>query len=268
MHNDNNILVRGQESYADAMSRAYYFHMAGNHEKSFIYNKELAEYASKIGDLDVAERCYKRAIDDAKYLGRLQDEMHCLLNMTNNVYYVWGRHEEAFYNYQSLLNYYDKVNDPVMRARILNNIAAMHNNKGEYDQAMELYNQSLEIKRPVEDQEGISGTLHNIAEIHANKGEYDQAMELYNQSLSISKQLGDQQVIAGTLNNIGEIHANKGEYEEALSHTLEAYEILERLKSPELDRSVEILSNIKQRLGSEDYERLVEKVERDMHGSS
>ena len=64
------------------------------------------------------------------------------------------------------------------------------------------------------------------------------------------------------MNNIAIIHDNKGEYDQARSHALQAYGILERLKSPELDRSVEILSYIKERLGSEAYETLVKKVER------
>jgi hypothetical protein len=42
---------------------------------------------------------------------------------------------------------------------------------------------------------------------------------------------------------------------------LGAYGILGRIKFPELDRSVEMLSHIKQRVGSEAFERLVEKVE-------
>ncbi len=104
-----------------------------------------AKYASRIGDLDIAERCYKRAIDDAKYLGRLQDEMDCLLDMTATVYSVWGRHKEALSNYQSLLEYYDKVNDTGKLARVLNDKCMILYRKGEHDKAMELYNQSLEI---------------------------------------------------------------------------------------------------------------------------
>ena len=114
----------------------------------------------------------------------------------------------------------------------------------------------------------IGSTVNNLAGIHHYRGEYDQAIELLNQSLEISKQIGDELGIPYTLNNIAESQENKGEYEEALSHALEAYGISERLKSPQLDRSRVILSHIKQRLGSEAYERLVEKVERDMPGSS
>ena len=114
--------------------------MACDHEKSFAYNKALAIYASKIRDLGIAERCYKRAIDDAKYLGRSKDEMGCLLDMTLDVYYVQGRYEEALSNYQSLLKYYEKVIDSENRARVLNNMAMIYDDQGEIEQAMQHYN--------------------------------------------------------------------------------------------------------------------------------
>jgi tetratricopeptide (TPR) repeat protein len=106
------------------MSYAYHLNMAGGryHEKSFTYNKEVAEYAWRIGDLDVAEGYYKRAIVDAEYLVDVKGKMGCLFDMTTNVYFVWGRFEEAVSNYQSLLKYYDSVNDSYMQAVVLNNI--------------------------------------------------------------------------------------------------------------------------------------------------
>ncbi len=57
------------------------------------------------------------------------------------------------------------------------------------------------------------------------------------------------------------IHDRKGEYEEAISAVLQAYEILDKLKSPELQRPVDILDGIKDKLGSEALERLFEKVQ-------
>jgi tetratricopeptide (TPR) repeat protein len=260
MQDNNNIGIRGQESYINATSRAYYFHMAGDHEKSFSYNKELATYASKIGDLDVAERCYKRAIDDAEYLGRVKDKMDCLYNMTTNVYSVWGRYEEALSNYKSLLEYYKSVNDSNMLAAVLRRMGWIHYRKGEYDQAMELYKQSLDIARKIGDQQGIAQTLNNIAAIHYRKREYDQAMELFNQSLDIARKIGDQQGIARIVNNIALVLGDKEEYDQAVSYALQAYEILGKLKSPELQRSVAILDGIKNKLGTEAYERLVEQV--------
>ena len=91
-----------------------------------------------LGDLDIAERCYKRAIAEAEYLGHIKDSMDCLFYMTKNVYNIWARYEESLSNYQSLLEYYDSANDSCKRSASLNNIALIHSKKGEYDQALSL----------------------------------------------------------------------------------------------------------------------------------
>jgi tetratricopeptide (TPR) repeat protein len=206
----NNINIEegeAKERYSTVMSCAYHLHMAGGryHEKSFSYNRGLAEFAVQRGELDVAERCYKRAIDDAKYLGRVQNEMECLFGMTTNVYLVWGRYEESLSNLQSLLKYSDKVNDREMRASALNGIALIHDRKGEDEQAIGLYNQSLEIAREIGDHAGIANALNNIAGIHGGKGKYEQALKLYNQSLEIARELGDERKAAVTLRRSGSI---------------------------------------------------------------
>jgi len=71
--------------------------------------------------------------------------MKCLYGMTANVYFVWGRYEEALSNLQSLLKHSDKVNDREMRANALNGIALILITKGEDEQALKLYNQNLGI---------------------------------------------------------------------------------------------------------------------------
>jgi tetratricopeptide (TPR) repeat protein len=263
--NDNTNI--GEENRSIVMSYAYHLHMAGGtyHEKSFTPNKLLAIYAFKIGDLDIAERCYKRAIFDAEYLGHIKDKMECLYDMTRDVYDIWARYEESLSNYQSLLEYYASANDSQKRSAVLNNIALIHDKKGEYDQALELYNDSLEIKRGIGYQQGIGTALNNIALIHDKKGEYDQALELYNQSLEITKGIGDQQGIVITLNNMANVLINKEKYEESLFYVLQAYTILQRLDlPPELHDSLGILNYIEGKLGSETYQRLIEKIKRQL----
>jgi len=61
-----------EEVSSTLVSYAYHLHMAGYHEKSLEYNTMCAIGASYRGELDVAERCYKRAIDDAKHLGEFK----------------------------------------------------------------------------------------------------------------------------------------------------------------------------------------------------
>ena len=229
-HNIDNTSIEGEgagEGYSIAISYAYHLHMAGGryHEKSFTHNKELAQYASKIGDLDIAERCYKRAIAEAKYLGHIKDSMNCLFYMTQNVYDIWARYEESLSNYHSLLEYSDSTNDSYMQAAVLN----------------------------------------NIAEIHSDKGEYDQSLTLYNDSLVITRGIGNQSMIGTTLNNMAVALTNKEKYEESLFYVLQAYTILQRLDlPPEHQKSLKILNYIEGKLGSEAYQRLVEKIKRQL----
>ena len=50
---------------------------------------------SDTGDLDLAERSYRRAIDDAEALGHVDDSMRSMYEMTIRVYTLWGRFDEA-----------------------------------------------------------------------------------------------------------------------------------------------------------------------------
>jgi hypothetical protein len=52
------------EDYSLHIRYAYHLYKAGIHDKSYSNNKRLVEFASQIGDLDLAERCFFRAIDD------------------------------------------------------------------------------------------------------------------------------------------------------------------------------------------------------------
>ena len=125
---------------------------------------------------------------------------------------------------------------------------------------MKLYNESLEISRQLGDQYMVAGTLNNMGMIHGDRREYDQAMKLYNESLEISRQLGDRQEVsetlnnmAITLNNISSVYLERQEYEEAFYNASQAHEILGGLGSPEVQRSIDILSNIKEKVGNDAY---------------
>lgn len=193
---------------------------------------------------------------------RKQDEMGCMFYMTRDIYDIQVRNKEAASNYDLLLKYYDSVNNSSMQTAVLNNVAKIHDDKGEYNEAISIYNKNLEIKKRLGDQRDIAGTLTNIGMIYYKKGEYDKAMELYNQSLEISRKIENQNLLTTTLNNMSHILILKEDNEQALSHVLEAHEILQRLMTPELQRSLDILDNIKSKLGTEAFERLVEKVQK------
>ena len=95
--------------------------------------------------------------------------------------------------------------------------------------------------------------MSNIAEIQYKKGDSEKALDLYTQSLNIAKELGDLYGTGQTLNNMSAIYHNKGEYDYALFYALQSYEILKRLNIPELQRSLDIVSSIRETIGTEDF---------------
>jgi tetratricopeptide (TPR) repeat protein len=106
--NSNDLNRSMKRGYEISIECANHLHAAGRHNESYTYNEGLSDYASKtIGDLDLAERCYKMAIDDAEKLGNLENKMRRIHNLSWSVYYVWGRYDEALDKYHSILKYYE-----------------------------------------------------------------------------------------------------------------------------------------------------------------
>ena len=156
---------------------ANHLHNAGRYDESYIYNVRLADYASTtIGDLHLAERCYKMAIDDAMKLGNLERKIKCIHNLSWYVYHVWGRYNEASDNYRYVLKYYKHINDRPNQSMVLNNIGLIYENKGEYDAALDKYNESLKIRRQLADKGGIANSLNNLGYTLISRGKFEEAL--------------------------------------------------------------------------------------------
>lgn len=109
---------------------AYHLYKAGMHEESYNHNKNLAQFAFKMGDIDLAERSYERAIKDAEHLGKINDKMKCTYELTKSVYFYQGRYAEAFDNYQELSKYFSRFNDIRYLAMISNDVALIRSAMG------------------------------------------------------------------------------------------------------------------------------------------
>jgi tetratricopeptide (TPR) repeat protein len=241
---------------------AYHLHEAGKHEESYTYNIKVAHYASRIGDLDIAERCYIRAINDATQLDDNKKKLDSLYSLTADIYSEWGRNEEAYNNYLILLEYYRNTDDKRKIVSVLLGMAGIHFWKAEYETALKLYNESLAISKELGEQYDVAAVLINIANIHSQKGEYETALKLYNESLAISKQtlitLSGEQLknwsadalrvakftnISAAMANMALIYErNKRDYETALNLYNESLTISEQLG--ELSTKANTLTNM------------------------
>jgi NTE family protein len=93
------------EDYSLYIRYATHLYEAGIQDKSFVINKKIARFSFSVGDLDVSERCYLRAIDDAKKMNHIDDAIDCMKELLK-VYRVWGRYadeQKTFNNIHSML---------------------------------------------------------------------------------------------------------------------------------------------------------------------
>jgi tetratricopeptide (TPR) repeat protein len=240
------------------ISCAYHLHEAGQYKESIRFNSTVAGYASRIGELDLAERCYLRAIDDFAALGDDESKMDLLFDLTTNVYLTWGRYDESIRTYKQLFEYYSRKGDQHGIARTLHQLGIIDENRGQYDAALEKYNESLEIAKKIEDQKGIAVNVHELGNIYHRIGQYDAALEKYNESLEIAKKIEDQKGIAETLHQLGMTHQSMGQYDAALEKYNESLEIAKKIRNQEsMASTLHQLGRIRQSMGQ--YDAALEK---------
>lgn len=117
-------------------------------------------------------------------------------------------------------------------AMVLNDMAVMCDNTGDYARAERLYGEAIEILKKTLGQshpEYATG-LNNLAEIYRRQGDYLRAEPLYRQALSIKKAvLGDSSSgYANTLNNLAALYDDMGNYARAEPLYRQAVEIYRR----------------------------------------
>jgi tetratricopeptide (TPR) repeat protein len=120
---------------------------------------------------------------------------------------------EKFYN--RMIN--ELENDHPLVAELWGSIGLVKKAKGELEISFQWLSKSLEKYEQMKDPIGIAKCLQNIANIHQMKGEYNQAINKYNQALNILYQLPGNQInsITGCFNNLGAAYFEQRKFTEA-----------------------------------------------------
>jgi tetratricopeptide (TPR) repeat protein len=107
-----------------------------------------------------------------------------------------------------------------VECRMMNALAELFRNKGEYDRALPLHEECLAKRKRVlgDEHPDTLQSLNNLALLFKRKGEYDRALPLFEECLAKRKRaLGDEHPDTLTsLNNLAALFDSKGEYDRAL----------------------------------------------------
>jgi tetratricopeptide (TPR) repeat protein len=158
-----------------------------------------------------------------------------------------GRYEEAKRIYDLLLK--GSHGESSERAAILNNLAALLQDVGDYEQALALYHHSLEIARRVLGPEhpSVATTLNNLAAVYEAKGDYEQALALYHHSLEIARRVlgSNHPDTARILSNSAGVLLKMKRIDEARRRYEEAMQVMEQYLGKDNRFSLMIKANLK-----------------------
>jgi len=96
--------------------------------------------------------------------------------------------------------------------------------------------------------------------VYQARGDYDRALELYGQSLEIAEKLGDISGAATSLGQIGKLLMDQEEFEKAAPYLFSAYQIFEKIGSPNVKIVAKWLGQVKEKLGEEKLKEIIERV--------
>jgi tetratricopeptide (TPR) repeat protein len=133
-------------------------------------------------------------------------------------------------------------------ATSLNNVARLHQAKGDYARALPLFERSLAIwERAVgPDHPDVAMSLNNLAVLFQVQGNYARALPLFERSLAIRERaLGPHHSdVAQSLNNIALLHRDRGDYARAQTLFERSLAIYEHVFGPDHPEVATCLNNL------------------------
>lgn len=120
--------------------------------------------------------------------------------------YIYSFSDQALVKCREALALYRELGDIKKEAALLNNIAMIFNNQGDYKGALIYYELSLKKRTAINDSVGMAGSYNNIGNTYCDLGKYATALEYLFKGLNIREKLPDTSAIANSYTNIGTIY--------------------------------------------------------------
>jgi len=113
-------------------------------------------------------------------------------------------------------------------AAIIENLANIRADRGEYGEAEQIYHETLGVFRDLKSDQQSAVTLINLGSFHLRKAELLQAKQLYRESLEIYERLGDESGIGVAMYCLGHVVHIEGDTAEARQFYISSLNKLEK----------------------------------------
>ncbi|MDH4130324.1 MAG: tetratricopeptide repeat protein [Gemmatimonadota bacterium] len=194
----------------------------------------LGAIAFDRGQLEEAEACFARALEDARTL----DDPRMTANTSNNlasVAHLQAHEEVAFSMYRTALLAYQRLGDRRGAAQSCHNLALAFRQQGNWMDAEAAAQQAIRHAEAV-GEPGLKGlVLMGRVELHLEMGETAFAGRELTRAESLVREAGDETGLAEAIRLRALLALREGDLDGALAHALEAREAAARVGATQLE---------------------------------
>jgi len=193
-----------------------------------VWLTELGFLYHFIGDLERAERMFRKALEINEKLGRLEGMASEYGNL-GVIYETRGDLDRAEQMHRKALETNEKLGRLEGMASDYGNLGLVYETRGELDRAEEMQRKALEINEKLGRLEGMANQYANLGIIYQIRGDPDRSKQLYRKALEIDEKLGRPEGMASDYGNLGLIYQTRGELDQAEQMFRKSLEINEKL---------------------------------------
>lgn len=217
-------VLHAQRKEVDSILNALKTHKLDDTSKVQLLSK-LAYYYHQISPdstIALSKDAYKLATKLNYLKGKADALKHWAIGS-----YVQSYDGEALKKNKEALSIYRSLGDERGEGAVLNNMAMIFHNQGEYETALIYYNLSMKKREAVGDLVGLGGGYNNIGNSYCDMGNYSKSLEYLFKGLEIREKIGDSAGIANSYSNIGGVYFLLSRFDLAIKYNEMANKIYE-----------------------------------------
>ena len=180
------------------------------------------------GDLNGAEKMYRKALEIDEPLGRLEG----MANQYGNLGIVMatrGDLDGAEKMFRKALKINEQLGSLVGMVNQYGNLGIVMEIRGDLDGAEKMYRKALDINKQLGRLEGMATQYGNLGNVMQTRGDLDGAEEMYRKALDIHEQLGSLEGMASDYGNLGIVMQTRGDLDGARRAWTKARDLFKQL---------------------------------------
>ncbi len=202
--------------------------------------RSMANFCSELGQLNLAEIYYQKAIDLyiklSKSDKRYMEDLAKLLNNVGNVYADMRKYDLAEESYKWSANLFRELNKKRELAVVLDNLAVMYTKRDMLNEAERVFAEIIEIKKElakdnIDDAISLAMSLNNLGVLYRKMKKFKEVEDCYRRVIKFLSKFKDKEItkiyLASAYNNLGSILIEQGKIPEGvelLNKVLSEYE--------------------------------------------